>query len=467
MKYHCEDTIAAISTPAGAGGIGIIRISGDAAIEKANLIFKGINKRATDVNTVARMSSHTIKYGNIIDPDTDEIIDECLISVMKGPHSYTKEDIVEINCHGGYAVMRKILSILFKLDIRPAEPGEFTKRAFLNGRIDLSKAEAVMDIINARTDAGRKTAAGQLSGRLTNEISVIREKLKLCLAEIEVALDYPEYEMDEEAGDSAMNLLKDTIKILQNLSDTFYQGRILKDGIKISIAGIPNAGKSSLLNLLSGHDRAIVTDVAGTTRDTIEESIDYEGIPIVLTDTAGLRETSDLVEKIGVDRSYGAIENSDVVIFMADVSDKCRAIESKDLLDEINKKFKGKNIIIVLNKCDIEADNAAALFSEESIKISVKEEKGIKDLFEKIKELMKIGAISENQTIITSERHKILLDKASFALIKAQESYEANMPLDCISYDIWECGKFLGEITGESIEDDVMETIFSKFCLGK
>ena len=467
MKYHCEDTIAAISTPAGAGGIGIIRISGDAAIEKANLIFKGINKRATDENTVARMSSHTIKYGNIIDPDNDEIIDECLISVMKGPHSYTKEDIVEINCHGGYAVMRKILSILFKLDIRPAEPGEFTKRAFLNGRIDLSKAEAVMDIINARTDAGRKTAAGQLSGRLTNEISKIREKLKLCLAEIEVALDYPEYEMDEEAGDSAMNLLKDTTKILQNLSNTFYQGRILKDGIKISIAGIPNAGKSSLLNLLSGHERAIVTDIAGTTRDTIEESIDYEGIPIVLTDTAGLRETSDLVEKIGVDRSYGAIENSDVVIFMADVSDKCRASESKELLDEINKKFKDKNIIIVLNKCDIEADNAADLFSEESLKISVKEEKGIKDLFEKIKELMKIGAISENQTIITSERHKILLDKASFALKKAQESYKANMPLDCISYDIWECGKFLGEITGESIEDDVMETIFSKFCLGK
>ena len=467
MRYHCDDTIAAISTPAGAGGIGIIRISGDAAIEKSNKIFKSIKKRATEENAVARMSSHTIKYGYVVDPDTDEIIDECLISVMKGPHSYTKEDIVEINSHGGYAVMREILSILFKMGIRPAEPGEFTKRAFLNGRIDLSKAEAVMDIINARTDAGRKTAAGQLSGKLSNEIQKIREKLKLCLAEIEVALDYPEYEMDEEAGDSAMKLLEETQKILSTLSETFYQGRILKDGIKVSIAGIPNVGKSSLLNLLSGHERAIVTDIAGTTRDTIEESIDYEGIPIILTDTAGLRETSDIVEKIGVDRSYGAIENSDVVIFMADVSDKNRALLSKELLDDINNKFESKNIITVLNKCYIEAEQTVEIFSEDSVKISVKEKTGIKTLFEKIKELMKIGAIAENQTIITSERHKALLDNALYALKKAQVSYETNMPLDCISYDIWECGKFLGEITGESIEEDVMETIFSKFCLGK
>lgn len=467
MKYHCEDTIAAISTPVGAGGIGIIRISGDMAIENANRIFKGINKRATDFNTVARMSSHTLKYGHIIDPDSMEIIDECLLSVMKGPNSYTKEDIVEINCHGGYAVMRKILSILFKMGIRPAEPGEFTKRAFINGRIDLSKAEAVMDIINARTEAGRKTAAGQLSGRLSNEINNIREKLKLCLAQIEIALDYPEYEMDEEAGDSAIDLLNDTQVILNKLSETFYQGRILKEGIKISIAGIPNVGKSSLLNLISGHERAIVTDIAGTTRDTIEESIDYEGIPIILTDTAGLRDTVDVVEKIGVDRSYEAIDSSDIVLFLADVSEMGRAVASKELLDYIKEKFKSKNIITVLNKCDIEAENAVELFIKDSVKISVKEKSGIDILFEKIKELMKIGVISENQTVITSERHKNLLDKAYFALKKAQESYEANLPLDCISYDIWECGKFLGEITGESIEDDVMETIFNKFCLGK
>lgn len=467
MKYHCEDTIAAISTPVGSGGIGIIRISGDLAIEKANKIFRGINKRATETDTVARMSSHTIKYGNIVDPDTGEYIDECLISVMKGPHSYTKEDIVEINCHGGYAVMRKILSILFKMDIRPAEPGEFTKRAFMNGRIDLSKAEAVMDIINAKTEAGRKTAVMQLSGRLTREISNIREKLKLCLAEIEVALDYPEYEMDEDTGSSAMKLLTETQKTLTELSDTFYQGRILKDGIKVSISGIPNVGKSSLLNLLTGYDRAIVTDIEGTTRDTIEESIEYDGIPIILTDTAGLRKTADLVEKIGVDRSYEAIKNSDIVIFMADISEKTRALQSKKLLDEIKEKFKEKNIITVLNKCDIEAAETAEIFSADSVKVSVKEETGIKVLLQKIKELMKIESIEGNQTVITSERHKVLLDRASDALKKAQESYSANLPLDCISYDIWECGKFLGEITGESIEDDVMETIFSKFCLGK
>lgn len=467
MKYHFEDTIAAISTPAGAGGIGIIRISGDSAIEKANLIFKGFNKRAAEENTVARMSSHTIKYGQIFDPDSGELIDECLLSVMKGPHSYTKEDIVEINCHGGYAVMRKILNVLFKMEIRPAEAGEFTKRAFLNGRIDLSKAEAVMDIINAGTDAARKAASDQLSGRLYKDITKIREELKICLAEIEVALDYPEYEMDNQAGNSSMNILEKAQKQLKKLSETFYQGRIIKEGIRISIVGIPNAGKSSLLNLLTGFDRAIVTDIPGTTRDTIEEIIDYEGIQIILTDTAGLRETKDAVEKIGVDRSYDAIEKSDVVIFMADISDIKRAKQSKELIDEIKYKFSDKSFITLLNKSDIEISGAAELFDENALKISVKEEKGIKYIFDQIKQLMKVGSISTDQTVITSQRHKNLLDKASDALDKAKESYENNLPLDCISYDIWECGKFLGEITGDSIEDDVVETIFSKFCLGK
>ena len=469
MKYYSEDTIAAISTPAGTGGIGIIRISGGRAIEIANKIFRGISKRAAGKDAVARMSSHTLKYGVITDPDTEEAIDECLVSVMKAPHSYTKEDIVEINCHGGYAVMKKILMLLFRAGARPAEPGEFTKRAFLNGRIDFSKAEAVMDLIEARTEAGRKTAAQQLSGRLCREIGEIREKLKHCLAEIEVALDYPEYEMDREAGGSAMELLADTQGKLKRLSDTFYRGRILKEGIKTAIAGIPNAGKSSLLNLLSGHERAIVTEIPGTTRDTIEEVIDYEGIPILVTDTAGLRETTDAVEKIGVDRSYGVIENSDIVVFMADISDRSRAALSKELLEEIKNKFGPKKpIITVLNKSDIEQEDASAAFDRGAIKISVKEDRGTEQIFEKIKELMQIGSIENNDTVlITNERHKNLIDQALGALQKAGESYRKNLPLDCISYDIWECGKFLGEITGESIEDDVMETIFSKFCLGK
>ena len=234
---------------------------------------------------------------------------------------------------------------------------------------------------------------------------------------------------------------------------------LTKLGIRITL--------SPLLNVLVGEDRAIVTDIEGTTRDTIEESIEYDGIPIILTDTAGLRKTADLVEKIGVDRSYEAIKNSDIVIFMADISEKTRALQSKKLLDEIKEKFKEKNIITVLNKCDIEAAETAEIFSADSVRVSVKEETGIKVLLQKIKELMKIESIEGNQTVITSERHKVLLDRASDALKKAQESYSANLPLDCISYDIWECGKFLGEITGESIEDDVMETIFSKFCLGK
>lgn len=468
MRYHSEDTIAAISTPAGTGGIGIIRISGNEAVEIANKIFRGVSKRAAGKDAVARMSSHTIKYGTIVDPNTEELLDECLISVMKAPHSYTKEDVVEINCHGGYAVMRKILSILFQIGARPAEAGEFTKRAFINGRIDLSKAEAVMDLILAKTDAGRKTAAQQLSGRLSGEIAAIREKLKLCLAEIEVALDYPEYEMDGEAGGSAITLLNEIQKKLKKLSDTFYRGHILKEGIKVAIAGIPNVGKSSLLNLLSGHDRAIVTDIPGTTRDTIEESIDYEGIPIILTDTAGLRETSDAVEKIGVDRSYEVIQNSDIVVFMADISDSVQAARSKELLDEIKTKIESdKNILVVLNKSDIEQREASAVFGEYAVKMSVKENRGAEVLLEKIKELMQIGAVENSDTVITSERHKTLIDQALVALRKAEESYQANLPLDCISYDIWECGKFLGEITGESIEEDVMETIFSKFCLGK
>lgn len=467
MKYNMEDTIGAISTPAGSGGIGIIRISGSGAINAANKIFRG-SERAAGKDAVARMSSHTIKYGVIVDPETQELIDECLVSVMRAPRSYTREDVVEINCHGGYAVMRKILSLLFQTGVRPAEPGEFTKRAFINGRIDLSKAEAVMDLIQSKTDAGRRAAAEQLSGRLSREINAIREKLKLCLAEIEVALDYPEYELDGEAGDSAMDLLKEIRTKLRKLSDTFYRGRIMKEGIRVAIAGIPNVGKSSLLNLLSGHERAIVTDIPGTTRDTIEETIDYEGIPIILTDTAGLRETADTVEKIGVDRSYEVIDSSDVVVFMADISDAARAALSKALQDDIQGKFgPNKNMITVLNKSDIEKEEAASVFTGKAIKMSVKEKEGTEQLFEAIKELLRVGAIGNDDTVITSERHKNLIDQALCALQKAEESYRKSLPLDCISYDLWECGKYLGEITGESIEEDVMETIFSKFCLGK
>lgn len=463
MKYRDEDTIAAISTSPGAGGIGIIRISGTMAVQAADNIFRISTKRAADNNTVARMSSHTLKHGYIIDPETHEMIDECILSLMKAPRSYTKEDVVEINCHGGSAVVRKILSLVFKTGVRPAEPGEFTKRAFLNGRIDLSMAEAVMDIINAGSEAGRKAAAAQLSGRLKREINGIREKLKLCLAEIEVALDYPEYEMDEDTASAAMILLKETKETLSGLARTFYQGRIIKEGIRIAIAGIPNAGKSSLLNLLSGRERAIVTDIPGTTRDTIEESVDLGGIPIILTDTAGLRETDDTVEKIGVDRSYEAIEGSDIVLFVADISSVERAELSKKLYDEI----RSGRIITLLNKSDIADERAAAVFGEEGIRISVKNEQGIEDIIKKIRDTAELGSLGEDRTIITSERHKQLLDKALEALDKASESYEMRMPLDCISYDIWECGKYLGEITGEAIEDDVMETIFSKFCLGK
>ncbi len=469
MKYDFEDTIAAISTPPGTGGIGIIRMSGEAAVRAADKIFSTNIKRAAGSNAVARMSSHTLRHGYITDPGTGEMIDECIISVMKAPRSYTKEDVVEINCHGGSAVMRRILSLLFECGVRPAEPGEFTKRAFLNGRIDLSMAEAVMDIINAGSEAGRRAAADQLSGRLSREISEIQDKIKLCLAETEVAIDYPEYETEEDTAAHAMALLKEIKEKLVRLSETFYRGRIMKEGIKVAIAGIPNAGKSSLLNMLSGRDRAIVTDIPGTTRDTIEEYVDLDGIPVILTDTAGLRKTSDTVEKIGVDRTYGAIESSDAVLFTADISSKDAAERSLKLLNDIKERFNNdKHMIVLMNKSDIESEGAAELFGSDAVRISAGKEQGTEAIIAKIRDAAGLGAEAGGHTaIITSRRHKQLIDNALDALSKAEESYEAHMPVDCISYDLWECGRYLGEITGGTIENDVIETIFSKFCLGK
>ncbi len=467
MKQYLEDTIAAISTMSGGGGIGIIRISGINAIDVADKIFVD-TKRAAD--SVARMSTHTIKYGYIVDPSTDTVLDECLITLMRGPKSYTKEDVVEINCHGGYAVMHSILSLIYKNGARPAEPGEFTKRAFLNGRIALSGAEAVMDLINAKTSQAQKAAINQLSGRLDRELNDICEKLSLCLAQIEVAIDYPEYEMEEDTAKEAMQTLESIEKQLKAMACTYSRGRIIKDGFKVAIAGKPNAGKSSLLNVLYGSERAIVTDIPGTTRDIIEVNIDVDGIPIIVTDTAGLRETEDVVERIGVDRSYTAISDSDLIMYVID--SQCDIDEEKELLSDISQRY-NLPILTIINKTDLIDDAGEKKLCEEfsqydPVMISILSNNGIEGIFEKLRRIFtEKGVYMNTENIITSERHKNLLDSSIDAITKAKESYKNNMPIDCISYDIWECGKFLEKITGKSIEADVVETIFSQFCLGK
>ena len=467
MKQYTEDTIAAISTMSGGGSIGIVRISGIDAIRIADEIFVD-NKRATGV--VARMSGYTMKYGFIIDKEKDQIIDECILSLMREPKSYTKEDVVEINCHGGYAVLNSVLSLLYKKGARPAEPGEFTKRAFLNGRIALSGAEAVMDLINAKTEEAHRAAISQLSGRLDRELNNICEQISTCLAQIEVAIDYPEYEMEEDTAKQAMDSIEKIETYLRKLSSTYSRGRIIKEGFRISIAGKPNAGKSSLLNVFCGCDRAIVTDIPGTTRDIIDTTINFDGIPIIVTDTAGIRQTDDIVEKIGVDRTYNAIENSDLMLYMIDANSdvSCEKEQIQTLTEKYNSSF-----FVIINKIDlINEEKKNQLYEEFSqyspIAISITENTGIEDIFNAIRQLFtEKGVYMNTENVITNQRHKNLLDMAVSALEKARESYQNNMPIDCISYDIWECGKYLEKITGKAIEADVVETIFSKFCLGK
>ncbi|MBE7066992.1 MAG: tRNA uridine-5-carboxymethylaminomethyl(34) synthesis GTPase MnmE [Ruminococcaceae bacterium] len=467
MKQYFEDTIAAISTMSGGGSIGIIRISGIDAITIADKIFVN-KKRAT--GTVARMSTHTVKYGFIIDKDKDQIIDECLLTLMKGPNSYTTEDVVEINCHGGYAVMQSVLKLVYKNGARPAEPGEFTKRAFLNGRIALSGAEAVMDLINAKTSQAHKAAINQLSGRLDRELNEICEKLGLCLAQIEVAIDYPEYEMEEDTARQALETLESIETKLCSMAATYSRGKIIKDGFKIAIAGKPNAGKSSLLNVLCGSDRAIVTDIPGTTRDIIDVTIDVDGIPIIITDTAGLRETEDIVEKIGVDRSYNAISDSDLMLYVIDAS--CNSKDENESLSNLIKEY-NIPVMVIINKTDLvdneTLENYVKEFSQyDPLTVSILSNSGIESIYDRFRKIFtEKGVYLNNENIITSERHKQLLDNSIDAISKAKESYKSGMPIDCISYDIWECGKFLEKITGKSIEADVVETIFSKFCLGK
>lgn len=457
-----EDTIAAVGTAPGESGIGIVRLSGSLSIEILEKIFKAKKwKSAYDI------PSRYMTYGYIFD-DEGKKVDEVLAVIMKAPYSYTAEDVVEIHCHGGIVPIRKIMGLILNKGARPAEPGEFTKRAFLNGRIDLAQAEAVIDVITAKTEGGLDNALNQLGGVLSQQIKDIMNILISILAHIEASIDFPEHDIEELTIENVKNnilIAKDNIKELLN---TYDEGKIQREGLSTAIVGRPNVGKSSLLNVLLKENRAIVTDIPGTTRDIIEEYLNLGGILIKLIDTAGLRETEDVVEKIGVERTKEAIDKADLIIFVIDVFEKL----TKEDWDIISLT-KGKKVIVVGNKIDLginaNLDEIQRIFGKNSIvKMSIKEYKGIKEIEKAIVDIVYSGSVkSKNTSLISNVRHKFLLEKTEDSLEKAQEAIETGIPVDLISVDIRDAWRYLGEITGDTVEEDIVTEIFSRFCIGK
>jgi tRNA modification GTPase len=459
---HLDDTIAAISTPIGEGGIGIVRLSGSNAINIADRIFlspKG--KKLKDAK------SHTIIYGFIIDPSNGQKIDEVLVTVMRAPRTYTKEDVVEINCHGGILPLRTTLHLLLKEGARPAEPGEFTKRAFLNGRIDLSQAEAVIDVIRAKTEQAEKLAFQQLEGRLSARITESRNKITELYVAIEAYIDFPEEELEIITRDEMISSIKEIEKKLMLLSKGYDEGRLYREGLATAIVGKPNVGKSSLLNILLQKDRAIVTEMPGTTRDIIEEYLNINGLPLRIMDTAGIRETHDLAEMEGVKRSLRAIESADIVIAVLDAS---RHLDEADrvLID----KVKHKKTILVVNKCDIESPEFR-MFEPQTpcpvVKVSALDGTGIDDLKSAIYALCtsSAGATGVEDLLLTNVRHKHSIDMALKSLGSAGTSLEKGDPLEVIALFLRESLDYLGEIIGVVTTEDILNCIFSNFCIGK
>ena len=456
-----EDTIAAIATPGSGSGIGVIRISGENAIEVADKIFqpKNRNKRLPEQPT------YTIHYGNIV--DGDKLLDEVIVLLMRGPHSYTAEDTVEIDCHGGTFIMRKILELVIRNGARPAEPGEFTKRAFLNGRIDLSQAEAVMDVIEAKNNYALQSSLGQLKGSLLEMIREMREKILYEIAYIESALDDPEHiSLDGypvELGEKVDNLLK----IAGDLLKSSQNGRVLREGIRTVIVGKPNAGKSSLMNVLVGSNRAIVTDMAGTTRDILEEEIQLKGLNLNIVDTAGIRKTDDPVEKIGVERAKKAMLDADLILYVVDSS---ADLDEND--EEIISFLQDQNAIILLNKADLPSALTVEKMQERlqkpTVSISAREETGMDELSDLIEHMFLSGEISFNdQVYLTNMRHQAAMEQVQTSLMKVKESISLGMPEDFFSIDLMDAYEALGSIIGESVGEDLVNEIFSKFCMGK
>jgi len=448
-----NDTIAAISTTMGVGAISIIRVSGENAINIVNKIFKG--KDLTNVE------SHTINYGHII--DNDNIIDEVLVSIMKAPRTFTREDVVEINTHGGIAITNKVLELLLLNGCRLAEPGEFTKRAFLNGRIDLIEAEGVMDLINSKTEKSRKLAINQVNGEVSKLIKNLRQKVIEILANIEVNIDYPEYEDIEEMTNSMILSNIDNIeKELKNILKHSEDSNLIKDGIKTIIIGSPNVGKSSILNRLLNEEKAIVTDIAGTTRDIVEGSIQIDGIVLNMIDTAGIRETDDVVESIGVKKSLDLIDEADLILYVLNNNEELTK-EEKEILGRI----KYKNNIVIVNKVDLENKlNLNEL--PKYIEMSVKDDIGINELRDKIRDMFNLEKIEQNDfTYLSSARSISLLKKSLESLIDVKNGIENDMPVDMVEIDLKQMWSTLGEIIGETYTDELIDQLFSQFCLGK
>ena len=451
------DTIAAISTPLGEGAIGIVRLSGTDSFKIAQKIFKG-----KDLNSVA---SHTLNYSHIVDPDKDEILDEVMVGAMRSPKTFTREDIIEINTHGGIAVTNEILQLVIREGARLAEPGEFTKRAFLNGRVDLTQAEAVMDIIRAKTDKAMNIAVKQLDGSLSDLINNTRQEILNTLAQVEVNIDYPEYDDVEEATTEIIREKTTEFEaLLTNLLKTARRGKILREGISTAIIGRPNVGKSSLLNNLLREEKAIVTDIEGTTRDVIEEYVNINGVPLKLVDTAGIRETEDIVERIGVERSRKALKEADLVLLVLNASEPLTD-QDRQLL-EISQD---SNRIILLNKVDLPQQIELDEIPADHIKISVLKNQNINQIEDRINALFfeNAGLVEQDATYLSNARHISLIEKAVESLQAVNEGLAMGMPVDLLQVDLTRTWEILGEITGDAAPDELITQLFSQFCLGK
>ncbi|MCY7899457.1 tRNA uridine-5-carboxymethylaminomethyl(34) synthesis GTPase MnmE [Bacillus inaquosorum] len=458
------DTIAAISTPMGEGAIAIVRLSGPEAIQIADKIYKGPKGK-----TLSSVESHTIHYGHIVDRPSDRVVEEVMVSVLKAPRTFTREDVIEINCHGGIVTVNQVLQLALREGARLAEPGEFTKRAFLNGRIDLSQAEAVMDLIRAKTDRAMNVAMNQMEGRLSALVRRLRSEILETLAHVEVNIDYPEYDDVEEMTHQLLVEKATAVKKeIEALLRTSEQGKILREGLSTVIIGRPNVGKSSLLNSLVHEAKAIVTDIPGTTRDVIEEYVNVRGVPLRLVDTAGIRETEDIVERIGVERSRQVLKQADLILLVLNYSEE---LSEEDV--KLFEAVEGMDVIVIMNKTDLEAKIDSERVRELAngrpvVTTSLLKEEGINDLEEAIQSLFYTGAIeSGDLTYVSNTRHISILQQAKRAIEDALSGIEQDVPIDMVQIDLTRCWELLGEIIGDSVHESLIDQLFSQFCLGK
>ncbi|UXV55721.1 tRNA uridine-5-carboxymethylaminomethyl(34) synthesis GTPase MnmE [Staphylococcus aureus] len=456
------DTITSISTPMGEGAIGIVRLSGPQAVEIADKLYKG-------KHLLNDVPSHTINYGHIIDPESKEVVEEVMVSVLRAPKTFTREDIIEINCHGGILTINRVLELTMTYGARMAEPGEFTKRAFLNGRIDLSQAEAVMDFIRSKTDRASKVAMNQIEGRLSDLIKKQRQSILEILAQVEVNIDYPEYDDVEDATtEFFLEQSKEIKQEINRLLDTGAQGKIMREGLSTVIVGKPNVGKSSMLNNLIQDNKAIVTEVAGTTRDVLEEYVNVRGVPLRLVDTAGIRETEDIVEKIGVERSRKALSQADLILFVLNNNE---ALTQEDYT--LYEVVKNEDVIVIVNKMDLEQnidinEVKDMIGDTPLIQTSMLKQEGIDELEIQIRDLFFGGEVqNQDMTYVSNSRHISLLKQARQTIQDAIDAAESGVPMDMVEIDLTRTWEILGEIIGETASDELIDQLFSQFCLGK